>query len=69
MAIIAWVYSQAGVEIIMVCVSLALFQESFCAHGLFYLSSVAYIFKFPFESACFSVSLCFPMHCLTFFLK
>lgn len=52
MAIIALVYSQAGVEIIMVCISLALFQESFCAHGLFYLSSIAYVFKFSFESAC-----------------
>lgn len=37
---------------IMVCISLASFRESFCARDLFYLPSVAYIFKFSFGLAC-----------------
>ena len=52
----------------MVCISLALFQEAFCAHGLFCLSSIAYVFKFSFESACFFLFLFFvflyiALHC------
>ena len=35
------------------------FQEAFCAHGLFCLSSIAYVFKFSFESACFFLFLFF----------
>ena len=70
MAIIALVYSQAGVEIIMVCISLALFEESFCAHGLFYLSLLLKYLNFPLNLlVCFSFILRFPIHCLTFFLE